>query len=293
MLLSGLARTVFDGMGLALGGAAALVAALLGLLLLPLAELPLRDPRPEPGREPGLPGQGRSRARRSERGAPVRGLRLVPVVLLVPVLVAVGLADDRFDARNPGRTHLAYVMDAGARTANWVSADPEPPAWTRRYVTARDTTALPPGYARGATLWTGPAPALDRAAEPRLTVLRRDGGTIVLRVNAGRAARSLTLRIERPLTEATAVTAGAAPVTVRVAGVRANTWPGEVRFRGLPDGGARLTLRVQGAGEVRITAIAEADGLAAVPGFVPRPPELVAATREDGDLIAITRTYHF
>ncbi|MEU4508606.1 M28 family peptidase [Nonomuraea wenchangensis] len=280
MLLSGLARVVFDGMGLALGGAAALVTALLGLLLLPVAELCL----------PGPHARVRDRGRRLGV-APMTVLVPALVALLVPVLVAAGLAGDRFDARNPGRTHLAYVMDAGTGTARWVSADPEPPAWTRRYVTGRDITTLPPGSARGTTLWTGPAPTLDRAAGPRLTVLRRDGDRVELRVSAGRAARSLTLRIERPITEATAVTAGAAPVTVRVAGARANTWPGEVRFRGLPDAGARIILRVQGADQVRITAIAETDGLAAVPGFVPRPPELVAATREDGELIAVTRTY--
>ncbi|MGW2147019.1 M28 family peptidase [Nonomuraea bangladeshensis] len=326
MLLSGLARNVFDGMGLALGGAAALVTALLGLLLLPVAELCLPGPSARArARGLGLPegdararglgrpeadarahGLGRpeadARARglgrpdagvraRGLAGAPVGALVLALVALLVPVLVAAGLAGDRFDARNPARTHLAYVMDAGTGAARWVSADPEPPAWTRRYVTGRDRTPLPPGYARGTTLWTGPAPTLDRAAGPRLTVLRRDGDRVELRVSAGRAARSLTLRIERPITEATAVTAGTAPVTVRVAGTRANTWPGEVRFRGLPDAGARITLRVQGADKVRITAIAETDGLAAVPGFVPRPPELVAATREDGELIAVTRTY--
>ncbi|MEU6723220.1 M28 family peptidase [Nonomuraea wenchangensis] len=288
MLLSGLARVVFDGMGLALGGAAALVTALLGLLLLPVAELCLPGAR---ARSQGLDLPGAGARARGLGVAPVAVLVPALVALLVPVLVAAGLAGDRFDARNPGRTHLAYVMDAGTGAARWVSADPEPPAWTRRYVTGRDITALPPGYARGTTLWTGPAPTLDRAAGPRLTVLRRDGDRVELRVSAGRAARSLTLRIERPITEATAVTAGAAPVTVRVAGARANTWPGEVRFRGLPDAGARVTLRVQGADKVRITAIAETDGLAAVPGFVPRPPELVAATREDGELIAITRTY--
>ncbi|MED7929051.1 M28 family peptidase [Nonomuraea sp. LP-02] len=290
MLLSGLARVVFDGMGLALGGAAALVTALLGLLLLPAAELCLPGPRART-RAQGLDLPDAGARGRGLGVAPMAALVPALVALLVPVLVAAGLAGDRFDARNPGRTHLAYVMDAGTGAARWVSADPEPPAWTRRYVTARDTTALPPGYARGTTLWTGPAPTLNGAAGPRLTVLRRDGDRVELRVSAGRAARSLTLRIERPITEATAVTAGAAPVTVRVAGARANTWPGEVRFRGLPDAGARITLRVQGADKVRITAIAETDGLAAVPGFVPRPPELVAATREDGELIAITRTY--
>ncbi|MCK2213816.1 M20/M25/M40 family metallo-hydrolase [Actinomadura sp. ATCC 31491] len=271
MLLSGLVRTVFDGMGLALGGASALLAALLGLMLLPFAELWLP--------EPDAPAR------------PRRALRLAPAIALVPALVAAGLAADRFDARHPGRTHLAYVMDAGSRTASWVSADREPPAWTRRYVTGHDTAPLPPGYARGAGLWTGPAPALARAAAPRLTVLRRTGDRVELRVSAGRPARSVTLRVERPITEATAATAGTAPVTVAVAGTRANTWPGEIRFRGLPDTGARVTLRVQGAGKVRITAIAESDGLSVVPGFVPRPQDLVAATREDGDLVAIARTY--
>lgn len=52
-----------------------------------------------------------------------------------------------------------------------------------------------------------------------------------------------------------------------------------------------IALRLPGAGPVRLTAIAETDGLSAVPGFTPRPPGLVASTREDGDLIAVTRTY--
>ncbi|WP_281282653.1 hypothetical protein [Nonomuraea terrae] len=42
-----------------------------------------------------------------------------------------------------------------------------------------------------------------------------------------------------------------------------------------------------------MTAISETDGLDAVPGYVPGPPSLVAATREDGGLVAVTRTYRF
>ncbi|MEV4108710.1 M28 family peptidase [Nonomuraea sp. NPDC049695] len=263
-LLPGLAGNAFDGMGLALGGVPALVLALFGLTVLPIVELCL------PERVPGL----------------------VPLAAagLAVVLVGGGLATDGFDADDPQRTHLAYVLDADARTASWVSADPEPPAWTRTYVSSHDVAKLPPGYARGTSLWTGPAPAI-RAAEPRVTVLSRDGDRVRLRVTAGRAARSITLRVERPITGATAAAAGMSPVSVDVTGTRANTWPGEIRFRGLPDTGAEITMRVPQGGRFRVTAIAESDGFRQVPGFVPRPAGVVAATREDGDLVAVTRTY--
>ncbi|MET9241572.1 M28 family peptidase [Nonomuraea sp. NPDC003709] len=264
-LLPALARTAFDGMGLALGGVPALVLAVFGLTVLPIAELCL----------------------------PERRQSLVPLAAagLAVLLVPIGLARDGFDPANPLRTHLAYVMDADTRTANWVSADAEPPAWTRRYVSGHDTTPLPPGYARGTSLWTGRAPAAAGAAEPRVTVLGRDGDTVRLRVTAGRAARSVTLRVERPIAAATAAADGLTPVSVDVTGVRSNTWPGEIRFRGLPDTGAEISLRVPGADRFRLTAVAETDGLQRVPGFVPRPKGVVAATREDGDLVAVTRTY--
>ncbi|MBN6052481.1 M28 family peptidase, partial [Nonomuraea sp. RK-328] len=265
MLLPAMARLVLDGLGLALGGAAALVVALFTLTLLPFAELLL----------------------------PERWRLAVPAAAatLALALAGGGLAVDRFDAADPGRTHLSYVMDADTRTAHWVSADTDPPAWTRRHVAGHDTTALPPGYARG-TLWTGPAPAATAAA-PRLTLLGREGDKVRLRVRAERGARSITLRVERPITGATAAARGLTPVTVPVTGTRAGTWPGEVRFRGLPASGAEITLRVAGPGPVRVTAIAETDGLRAVPGFTAMPPSLVASTREDGGLMAITRTYAF
>ncbi|SEG98118.1 Peptidase family M28 [Nonomuraea solani] len=262
-LLPALARVAFDGMGLALGGVSALVMALFALTVLPIVELLLPE-------------------RRHHAVTPA-------AAVLAVVLVAAGLAVDRFDAANPRRTHLAYVMDADTKVAGWVSADLDPSSWTRRYVSGHDTRSLPPGYARG-TLWTGDAPAVQ-ATGPKVTILSRSGDTYRLRVTAGQGARSITLRTERPITEATAKTGGTRAVTVPVTGSRVNTWPGEVRFRGLPASGAEITLRVPGAKGFRLTAISETDGLTAVPGFVPRPAGLIAATREDGDLLAITRTY--
>ncbi|MFI9560427.1 M28 family peptidase [Nonomuraea endophytica] len=270
MLLPGLTRDVFDGMGLALGGVSALTLALFGLMVVPVGELFLPDPATRPKRTAVL-------------AVPLTAL------LLAAGLVAAGLVVDDFDADRPRRTHLAYVMDAGTRTAHWVSADADPARWTRQYVSGRDVSALPAGYARG-TLWTGPAPAI--AAEgPRADVLAHSADTLKLHVTASTGTRSVTLRFDQPITHATASAGRFGSVGVPITGTRTGTWPGEIRFRGLPAQGVQLTVRIRAKDRIRLTVIAETDGLTAVPGFVPRPPDLVAATREDGDLTAVTRSY--
>ncbi|MEW2359778.1 M20/M25/M40 family metallo-hydrolase [Spirillospora sp. NPDC029432] len=262
LLLPVWAQAAFDGMGLALAGVPALALALFGMTLVPFGELVLPERRP--------------------------ALALPAALALAVVLTVTGLAADTYDETRPRRTHLAYVLNADSGTAHWVSGDADPGPWTRRYASGRDQAALPPGYARNLR-WTGPAqPA--RAAGPRVRILSRDGDTLRMRVTAGSGARSVTLRFDRPIVEASAAVQGAgAPARVAVEGTRPKTWPGEVRFRGLPAGGASITVRVPGGR--RLTAIAETTGLTAVPGFVPPPRDLVPSTREDGDLTAVTRTY--
>lgn len=270
MLLPSLAGNVFDGMGLALGGVSALVLALFGLIVVPIAELFLPD-----------------LATRPKRAA----ILAVPVTafLLAAGLVAAGLVVDDFDAGRPQRTHLAYVMDADTRTAHWVSADADPAQWTRQYVSGHDTSALPAGYARG-TLWTGPAPVIA-VGGPRVAVLAHSGNTLKLHVTVGKGTRSVTLRFDRPITHAIASAGRFGLASVPITGTRAGTWPSEIRFRGIPAQGVQITVRMPETERIRLTAIAETDGLSAVPGFILRPPNLVAATREDGDLIAVTRSY--
>ncbi|WP_235854163.1 M28 family peptidase [Nonomuraea aridisoli] len=270
MLLPSLAGNVFDGMGLALGGVSALVLALFGLIVVPIAESSLPDLATRPKR------------------ATVLAVPLTALVLTAG-LVAAGLVVDDFDADRRRRMHLAYVMDAATRTAHWVSADVDPAQWTKRYVSGHDTAALPPGYARG-TLWTGQAPAI--AAEgPRADVLAHSRDTLKLHVTAGKGARSVTLRLDQPMTHATASAGRFGSASVPVTGTRVGTWPSEIRFRGIPARGVQITVRIPGKERIGLTVIAETDGLTTVPGFVPRPPDLVAATREDGDLAAVTRSY--
>ncbi|MFI5716557.1 M28 family peptidase [Nocardia sp. NPDC051750] len=263
-----LARGMFDAVGLAFGGAVAACLVLFGLLLLPALEML-------------LPASG------------IRIARAWPAPAIVAVLgvvsVVAGLAVDTADAAHPQRSHLAYVLDADTGRAHWVSAERYPTDWTGEYVTDRDTSGLPPGYARGA-LWTGPAEPID-VEGPRLEVRHRDGDTVTMHVVSPRSAGSLILRIDRPVDLVTAKIPGATPVTVPVSGTRSATWPGEIRFRDLPPEGVDLTVRTPGADRVRVTAMDESHDIDEAPGFRPRPEDTGASIRADGDLVVVARTY--
>lgn len=265
-LLPGLARNLFNGVGLAFGGAGAVCLVLFGLTLLPVIELLMPPP-----------------TTRATAVAP-----LTAAVLSV-VVAGTGLVADDFDGQHPRRSHLAYVLDADSGEANWVSGEADPTDWTREHVRNRDVSRLPPGYARG-PLWTGPAEPMPLDG-PEVEVRARNGDTVTMHVRSRRSATSLVLRIDHRIDQATATAPGATPVTLAVNGARANTWPGEIRFRDLPPEGVEITVRTPGASRTRVTAIDETHNLADAPGFRPRPPDTVASTREDGNLIAVARTY--
>lgn len=264
-LLSYFGYMTFVAIGLTLGGAGALFAVLFGLLVLPVVELFL-----------------------PEAGIGRRAAVVVPVSVLVAAvaLAGAGLVVDRPDAAHPASSHLAYVLDADSARASWVSGELSPTDWTARYVHDETTRGLPPGYARD-DRWTGPAPELDLEA-PSAEVISRGDGTVTLRVTSHRGAPNVTLRLDAPVTEVRATVADREPVTVAVEGTREGTWPGEIRFRDLPAEGVELTVRTTAG---RLTVLDETRGLDAVPGFVPRPPDLTPSVRADGDLVSVARTY--
>lgn len=270
------ARGVFDAVGMVYAGAGAACLALFGLMLLPAVELLLPEPEAFTGKPWALP---RTRA------------WAVPATVAVLGIAAVGagLVVDTADPAHPQRSHLAYVLDAETGRAHWVSAERYPTDWTGRYVTDRDTSDLPAGYAHE-PLWTGPADPIDARA-PRVELRRRDGETVTMHVTSPRAASSVILRFDRPIDLVTTQVPGAAPVTVPVTGTRPNGLPGEIRFRDLPPEGADFTVRTPGADRVRVTVFDESHGLTEAPGFWPRPADTIASIRPDGDVMVVVRTY--
>ncbi|MFI6925815.1 hypothetical protein ACIBIZ_38150 [Nonomuraea spiralis] len=93
-------------------------------------------------------------------------------------------------------------------------------------------------------------------------------------MSAGKGTRSVTLRLDQPIAHATASAGRFGSASVPVTGARAGTWLSEIRFRGIPARGVQIAVRIPERDRIRLTLIAETDGLTTVPGFVPRPPDL-------------------
>ena len=65
-----------------------------------------------------------------------------------------------------------------------------------------------------------------------------------------------------------------------------------MRFGDLPPEGIDVTLRTQHQGPLRISTYDQTHGLADVPGFQPRPPDL-EPQHSDSDAVIVARTYEF
>ncbi|MGH3913735.1 MAG: aminopeptidase, partial [Pseudonocardiaceae bacterium] len=270
VLLMSLGVSTFDVGGLAQGGVAAVLLALFGLSLLPLVELllpPLTQPL-GPRRAVVIPLTG---------------------AVLVLVLTGAGLAVDRVDAAHPRRANLFYVLDTGPGRASWVSPDAQPADWTRRYVAERSESVVA-GFPDG-PVWTGPAPTVPLPAPEVILRSRRDEST-ELHISSPRSAPAVVLRIDHRIDQIIATAPGLDPAARTLVGTGPGPWPTEVRFGDLPPEGIDLTLRTTHQGPLRIAAYDQTHGLAAIPGFQPRPPEL-APRHSDSDTITVARTYEF
>jgi hypothetical protein len=270
VLLMPVGVATFDAAGLPGGGAAAVLLALFGLTLLPLAELLL---------PPGAQPLGKRRA----------VLVAVAGMGLVLALTGAGLAVDRVDAAHPRRANLAYVLDTDTGLARWVSRDAEPAEWTRTYVTEHSEPAVV-GFEDG-LVWTGPAPTVP-IPTPEVTLRSRQGGTVELHVSSPRSAPTVVLRIDHRIDQVTVTAPGLAPADVTLVGTGQGQWPTEVRFGDLPPEGIDLTLRITYQGPLRISVYDQTHGLAHVPGFRPRPPAL-EPRHSDSDAVVVARTYEF
>ncbi|MGE5828681.1 MAG: M28 family peptidase [Micromonosporaceae bacterium] len=268
----------FPALGLATGGAAAFFAVLLGLALLPVLEwiFPAADAQ-------------RERARRWWAAAPAvvsAGLALVGVIA--------GLAGDRFDAARPAPSQLMYALDADSGQALWVSAEAAPSGWTDGYVggCARltDCNATADISERFPTLGglraTGPAQAATLPApELRVVADTTSGGVrrLIVTLRPQRSVRLVFLGVQ----------AGPRVVSATVAGrpVPVGSGPFRVLFHAPPPEGVTFQLVLAGSGPVTFRIMDGSDGLAELPGFVPRPPEVGVAGTHTSDLVLVSRTY--
>ncbi|RIV34116.1 M28 family peptidase [Micromonospora radicis] len=270
---------LFPALGMAMGGVAALFAVLLGLAALPVVDLL----HPQAG---GQRGMVAARARRL--GALPAGAAALAAVLFA----GVGLAVDRFDAAHPVPTHLMYALDAGTGQARWLSHESDPQPWTADYVDGPVSVADDfPGIG-GKDLLGGPAQAADLPA-PRLEVLADTGAdgqrTLRLRLTPQRPVRLATLHLDTSTaTVRNAQVAGrAVPIEPRE-----GRWGFGVVFHAPPPEGIEITLTVEPkADQIALRAMDASDGLDALPGFRPRPPDVGVTGSHTSEMLAVARTY--
>jgi hypothetical protein len=208
---------------------------------------------------------------------------LVAAVVVGLGLFATGLRIDTFDYEHPRQTRLVYALDADQEQAWWLSADPDPPPWTDRYVDTERTMAddqFPdsPHLSLSSRYHSGPA-SVAQIKPPDITVRRseRDGDTrdLELHIAPGKASRLALYADTRRHTVTTATVDG---ISVEEApGQREDTDPAKwgFVFHGGPPEGIEVTLEVRGEGPLPLRVIGYRDGLPQVPELTPLPDELI------------------
>jgi hypothetical protein len=276
---------LFPALGMALAGAAAFLAALLGLAALPIVDLV----HPRAGGQRGLA------ALRAGRRGPVPALLCL---IAFAGLTAAGLRFDRFDGAHPSPTQLMYALDADTAQARWLSAETTPQPWTAQYVSGPPVSVAAAQPATGTSPPFGGLPAFGDAeflsgpanpaalAPPLVTVVRdtRAGGvrTLRLRVVPQRPVRLVTLHASTVFDSAT-VAGRPLPAERRLA----------VVFHAPPADGIEVALVLRGAEPVRLRVMDASDGLSGLPGFRARPPDVGVAGSHTSELVAVARTYTF
>jgi hypothetical protein len=208
---------------------------------------------------------------------------LVPVATAVVgiALVTAGLRIDTFDDEHPRQTRLVYALDADQEQAWWLSADPDPPPWTDRYVDTEfmedDRFPDSPSLSLASRYYSGPA-SVARIKPPDVTVRRseRNGESreLRLRITPAEASRLALYADTRSHTVTAATVDG---INVEEApGQRQDTDPSKwgFVFHGVPPEGIEVVLEVRGEGPLPLRVIAYRDGLPQVPELTPLPDDL-------------------
>jgi hypothetical protein len=207
----------------------------------------------------------------------------VPAIgtLLALMLLAVGFRTDVLDAKHPGQTSLAYVIDTHQGSATWLSADPVLAPWTEQYVSHQRTNVgddFPGPLARARH--AGPAPHWP-VPPPEITVTRAeergDNRVVQLHITAG-GARRLDIAAA---TAGHRITATVDDLAVEGAPPKppSGRWNWGLIFEAVPPEGIDVTLTIQGAGPLPLRVLAYHDGLPPLPQLAPLPEDLTWSRR--------------
>ncbi len=234
---------------------------------------------------------GRCTATVDGTGTPARTTRwraaapaAVAGVLAVTFLGA-GLAVDRFDAAHPRPTQLLYALNTDTGQAIWASEDGHVGDWLGQYVGERRQLGTEFGLLAD-EFAVGPAEAADLPA-PEVTVdadaVTGDTRSLTVTVTPRRDVRLIYL--ELPDATVTGATVQGREVPPGEIGDRFG-----IEFHAPPAEGVTFDLEIAGAGPTTIRVLDGSDGLAELPGFVPRPADVGIQGSHTSELLLVSRT---
>ena len=261
LILAPTVALFFPAMGLELGAAAALFASFLALVLVPVLELL-------------FPEAGSGRIRRAAPG----------IVGLVAALLTggIGVVVDRFDAAHPVPVQLMYAMDADTGKAYWVRPGADPTGWSDHLVSRKQDLSAEFGLLPAGTTVGDAQPAALKA--PEVTVVSDSvvGGhrVLQLKVVPQRTDRLFYLAS----TAGNVISAQARGRDVPVRGAFT------LLFHAPPTDGLDLKLTLAGTGKLTLRVMDGSDGLAALPGFIPRPAGVGVMGSHTSELALVART---
>lgn len=275
----------FPALGLSTGAAAAIIAALLCLGLLPVFEFV----HPAMGEEREELAGVRTGRRRHRHGGDVSlrtaGTSVISSVLAL-ILTGVGYLGDGFDRDHPEPTQLMYAMDADTGDAYWVTEQTSPNEWLDGFVDApRDLAGQFSFLDNG--LRSGRAEAADLGSANVLvyddTVV--DGDRVVTAIVIPRpGARLVQVDVANSPLRAVTVRAGSSGREVPLHGESLS-----MLFHSPPTGGVRMTFTLRGTGPLDMRIQDGTDGLDGLPGFVPRPSDVGIAGSHTSELVLVAR----
>ncbi|MDQ3911101.1 MAG: hypothetical protein M3305_04890 [Actinomycetota bacterium] len=210
-------------------------------------------------------------------------------VLGLGLLVA-GTLTAGFDARHPKPNNIFYALNADTEQAIWASYDESVDSWTSQFLGAYPHKGLVTDYldASEPLLYSEAPPVSLEAPDAELIDDGTSGVIRTLRVRITPPPRTNLLTVT---TDAEERIVGAAVDGERVPDVMSGSvgrpaWT--LNYSSPPPEGIDLTLKVEDAQPLRLTARAAIPGLPSIPGesYRARPPDMMAHHYEDRTLVS-------
>jgi MFS family permease len=196
-------------------------------------------------------------------------------------LLVFGALTAGFDSRHPRPDSILYALNADTEQAIWASGDEAPDAWTAQFLGDDAKKGSMADYLGPSAdpMLHGEAPTVDLAA-PDVALLgdgTRDWGRALhMRVTAPPEADLVVVEADARVVGAEIDGKRVSEETLHDGGIPAWT----LNYWNPPDQGLDLTLEVEGAGPLTVTARAGTPGLPSIPGksYRDRPPDTMPIT---------------